>query len=338
MRELKGSRAVPEEGASLRAVERAEAALTRRTLLQAGGALAVIAATGSGAQQQAMGAEAALPQGTYPYAFRTIEPAWIPLPDGIKLFARIWLPLTAGKQPVPAILNYNPYDARHQTRVEDDTRYPYYAGHGYACVRVNIRGSGNSDGYPMDEYVQQEQDDGLEVIKWIASYFPLVMPSPEPVTLTVYTGASSLELPVRPSWEGDSRVNFTSPFVPPVRVRTLKKGSGKRTAEYEVATRQMTTRYYAGGDVQLLEATGTELSGDIQTAFTIDDRDPAGTVVDHRCMSALKRGDWAPRSEGRVKFTATKTHYLLHGELTAYDGEEKIFARVWHERIPRKLA
>lgn len=169
------------------------------------------------------------------------------------------------------------------------------------------------------------------------SYFPMVMPSPEPVTLTVFPGISSIELPVRPPWQGDSKVKFAPPFALPVRVKVLKDGTSQRIAEYDVASRRMVTRYHDGGGISLLEATETQLSGGIQTTFTIDDKDPAGTVVDHRAMNELKRGEFAPRFEARVKFTATKTHYLVNGELTAYDGDEKMFARVWDEKIPRKL-
>lgn len=100
---------------------------------------------------------------------KIIEHACIEMPDGVKLAARIWLPESAEQHPVPAIFNYCPYYARLFTRAEDDTRYPYYAARGYACVRVDIRGSGNSSGQPLDEYVAQEQDDGVEVIRWIAA-------------------------------------------------------------------------------------------------------------------------------------------------------------------------
>ncbi len=104
-----------------------------------------------------------------PHRVREIENTWIAMPDGVKLAARIWLPEGAERHPVPAILNYCPYFARLFTRPGDDTRYPYYASHGYACVRVDIRGSGDSQGLPMDEYVLQEQDDGVEIIRWIAA-------------------------------------------------------------------------------------------------------------------------------------------------------------------------
>lgn len=90
------------------------------------------------------------------------------MPDGTQLAARIWLPDDAEHQPVPAILEYIPYRKRDGVRLRDETMHPYFAGHGYASVRVDIRGSGDSEGVLHDEYLQQELDDGVAIIKWLA--------------------------------------------------------------------------------------------------------------------------------------------------------------------------
>src|ERR1700712_4098170 len=104
-----------------------------------------------------------------PRAIREIEHLLIPMRDGTKLAARIWLPQDAERDPVPAILEYLPYRKRDGTYDRDALTYPYLAGHGYAGVRVDIRGTGESDGLLADEYSQQEQDDALEVIAWLAA-------------------------------------------------------------------------------------------------------------------------------------------------------------------------
>src|ERR1700682_1965492 len=106
---------------------------------------------------------------TFPRAVRVIEHVLIPLKDGTRLAARIWLPEDAERDPVPAILEYLPYRKRDGTYDRDALTHPYLAGHGYACARVDIRGTGESDGLLSDEYSQQEQDDALEVIAWLAS-------------------------------------------------------------------------------------------------------------------------------------------------------------------------
>ncbi|WP_322529040.1 CocE/NonD family hydrolase [Salinicola sp. LHM] len=105
----------------------------------------------------------------FPHRVREIENQWIVLTDGTRLAARIWLPENAEATPVPAILEYLPYRKRDGTAVRDELTHPYFAGHGYACVRVDMRGNGESDGLMLDEYAPQEQADALEVIDWIAS-------------------------------------------------------------------------------------------------------------------------------------------------------------------------
>jgi putative CocE/NonD family hydrolase len=105
----------------------------------------------------------------FPRAIREIEHLLIPMRDGTKLAARIWLPQDAERDPVPAILEYLPYRKRDGTYDRDALTHPYFAGHGYAGVRVDIRGSGESGGLLTDEYSLQEQDDALEVIAWLAA-------------------------------------------------------------------------------------------------------------------------------------------------------------------------
>ena len=50
---------------------------------------------------------------------REIENAWIPLSDGCRLAARLWLPENAEARPVPAILEYLPYRKRDGTAWRD---------------------------------------------------------------------------------------------------------------------------------------------------------------------------------------------------------------------------
>jgi len=90
------------------------------------------------------------------------------MPDGCRLAARIWLPENAEQQPVPSILEYIPYRKNDGTALRDSLYHPYFAGHGYAAMRVDMRGSGDSEGVMLDEYLQQELDDAVSVIAWLA--------------------------------------------------------------------------------------------------------------------------------------------------------------------------
>ncbi len=100
---------------------------------------------------------------------REIENVWIPMSDGCRIAARIWMPITAKAEPVPAILEYIPYRKRDFMRVRDEPIHGYFAMNGYAAVRVDLRGSGDSEGLMHDEYTLQEHKDALEIIAWIAA-------------------------------------------------------------------------------------------------------------------------------------------------------------------------
>jgi len=106
---------------------------------------------------------------SFPRAIREVEHCWIPMRDGCRLAARLWLPADAERAPVPALLEYLPYGKREGTRERDEPMHRWFAGHGYAAVRVDVRGAGDSEGLLADEYHERELADGLEVIEWIAS-------------------------------------------------------------------------------------------------------------------------------------------------------------------------
>ena len=53
---------------------------------------------------------------------------------------------------MPAILEYLPYRKNDLTLARDRLAAPYIAGHGYAYVRIDLRGCGGSAGLMMDEY------------------------------------------------------------------------------------------------------------------------------------------------------------------------------------------
>ncbi len=141
--------------------------ISRRDLLLS--STAVIVGTSSFAAQASPGAGAKvswrLPEKR---PFKIIENQWIPLRDGARLAARLWLPEGAETTPVPVVFEYLPYRKRDMTRPRDDHWANAFVPYGFAFVRVDIRGSGESDGILTDEYLPQEQADAVEVIAWLA--------------------------------------------------------------------------------------------------------------------------------------------------------------------------
>lgn len=101
-------------------------------------------------------------------AVRCIRHLWIPLPDGSRLAGRLWLPEDADRRPVPALLEAVPYRKGDLTAAADARWHGYLASRGYACLRLDLRGSGDSEGLLRDEYLAAEQDDNAAVIAWLA--------------------------------------------------------------------------------------------------------------------------------------------------------------------------
>ena len=105
----------------------------------------------------------------FPHRYTETEDCWIPMPDGARLAAKLWLPDIAQSGRVPAIIELLPYRKRDIYAPRDAMHHRYFAGHGYACMRIDIRGSGDSDGEQGVFAIQQDQEDSLEVLKWIAA-------------------------------------------------------------------------------------------------------------------------------------------------------------------------
>ncbi len=101
-------------------------------------------------------------------SIEVIDTAWIELPGRPRLAARLWLPTGAATKPVPAVLEFLPYRRRDGTAARDESTYPALARAGYAGVRVDMRGTGDSDGLYDDEYSETELADAEAVIAWIA--------------------------------------------------------------------------------------------------------------------------------------------------------------------------
>ena len=93
------------------------------------------------------------------------EHLFLPLRDGVRLHATLYLP--DGDGPWPALLEALPYRKDDLTLAERG-EYERFASLGYAVCRVDLRGTGTSEGVAVDEYPPSEQEDLNEVIDWLS--------------------------------------------------------------------------------------------------------------------------------------------------------------------------
>jgi len=98
-----------------------------------------------------------------------VKTIWIPLPDGVRLAADMFMPAdreATAKHPV--LLELIPY-RKDEGRHKRFKLYSYFVNRGYIVVRVDVRGTGTSEGkLPEYEYSDRELDDGEAVIGWLS--------------------------------------------------------------------------------------------------------------------------------------------------------------------------
>ncbi len=170
------------------------------------------------------------------------------------------------------------------------------------------------------------------------TYWPLIFPSPEPVTLSVFNGTSEMRLPVRTTSPEDGHLRpFGPAFVPAVAVDTVWSEPGRRIVEWNVAEKKQVIHHIVGEGVWLLKAIDTRISGVAKMQYEIQDDDPTSMIARYEYVNGIERGDWKPRVVGTAKITTTRTHYNVSGEINAFLGDDKIFARVWDLEIERDL-
>jgi putative CocE/NonD family hydrolase len=93
----------------------------------------------------------------------------IAMPDGARLAADLYMPAgDPGGTTFPVILEYLPY-RKTESRSRNFSLYSYFVERGYVVARVDIRGTGNSEGRLIPhEYSDQEHEDGEAVIEWLS--------------------------------------------------------------------------------------------------------------------------------------------------------------------------
>jgi hypothetical protein len=98
-----------------------------------------------------------------------LRDAWIAMPDGVRLSVDLYLPAGGGAdEKFPVLLEYLPY-RKDEDRGGRYGVFSYFVQRGYVVARVDIRGTGRSEGRLVEyEYSGQEQIDGETVIDWLA--------------------------------------------------------------------------------------------------------------------------------------------------------------------------
>ena len=109
---------------------------------------------------------------------RLVRDVLIPMRDGVRLAADLYVPddgdgaggsADLPAEPLPVVMEYLPYRKDEVDPSGTLRHYLELPRNGYILARVDIRGTGGSEGHAVDEYVAQEQEDGYDAIEWMAA-------------------------------------------------------------------------------------------------------------------------------------------------------------------------
>jgi len=96
----------------------------------------------------------------------SIETSWLTMKDGVRLSVTFFKPVPrkSGEE-FPVLFEFLPYRKEDSFYLRDYPLYSYFVRHGFIMAKVDIRGTGSSEGaLPPREYSEQELDDAVEII------------------------------------------------------------------------------------------------------------------------------------------------------------------------------
>jgi hypothetical protein len=163
--------------------------------------------------------------------------------------------------------------------------------------------------------------------------------------MTVFTGESFIDLPVRPPDPKDDELQpFAAPEQAPLAEQTeLRSAALKRVIERNLITNE--TIYTIFNDSSAVdgepsarfEAIDLDLDHTISQRFRIGEDNPLSAEAEVVQKTLFRRGTWKTRVETRTRMTSTEDQFLLQAEIKAYEGEQEFFARRWERRVKRDL-
>jgi hypothetical protein len=164
------------------------------------------------------------------------------------------------------------------------------------------------------------------------TYFPMVIPSPKPVVLSLSNAAITLPLA-----NGSAEIDIPEPENPnPLpKYAQIEPGERRRSVEHDLTHRR--TRYHIVDDGGLNEhpRNGMQSRDTRDEVWTIDHDDPTSITGKISFTAQRKRGVWSTRTEAEVNFSATETTYEVTANLKAWDGETEFAQRNWQFSVPR---
>ena len=157
------------------------------------------------------------------------------------------------------------------------------------------------------------------------------------VTLSVYTGASALFLPLCDAAQVVEPIEAFEPAecAPPLATTVLEPGETRRTVTRDLGRGTVTLTHLDNGGLERLDGIGLDLRRVAREEFTIAEDDPLAARTTMTRSFEIRRGPWRARTSERLEVSCDAEAFKIVASLEAFEGEERIFSRSWDERVPR---
>ena len=169
------------------------------------------------------------------------------------------------------------------------------------------------------------------------TYWPLMWPSPEPVTLVVDRAATLLNIPVREAPEDDRPPALPEAVAaPPLQLEEIRPEDHSRTTSTDDAGRLITEIVDDFGKFR--DKTHGLITGSVgRERYSIAADDPLSAFASAHWTEELEREGWNVRTETFSEMTSDQTHFHLKARLEAYEDDVLIYEKAWSEKVPRDL-
>jgi hypothetical protein len=169
------------------------------------------------------------------------------------------------------------------------------------------------------------------------SYWPIVWPSPRPVTLSIATGASSLTLPVRPPRPEDRQLRKFGPAsnAPPLSARLLRPRARHVRILNDLETGEFVLERFNDEGLIRIEDIDWEWGQSTRRVYSIKADDPLSATASISWRKEFRRDGFHIRIVAETRMTAAEDHFVIIGTLDAYEGHSRSFSKEWTCRIPR---
>jgi len=172
------------------------------------------------------------------------------------------------------------------------------------------------------------------------SYWPLAWPPPEPVRLSVFTGASTLRLPIRPIRGTDETPlrPFAEPEgAEPIPVTQVEEGEQRWTVSRDLVDYNSAVDIVKDRGVVRFDDIALELTRRGRERYSWVGDDVTSAAGETEWLMGFEREEWNVSTITRTMLTADETNFYLHAELDAYEGDDRVASYNWNRTIPRDL-